>query len=170
MAPYMKIKPYQFGLATISGFWDHSSVTRLRTDRNQLVNIYLMVTMEEPKVAGLFQENMLIFISLIFSGQARCHHSWEFSFYSFGKFNVEFTSFIFISFFAPNLYPIATQRCKMESRIWSKTSKFDHWAWKGIRWVWKSFSESVKDTNFQNMGLKSVECCNGFETDPKIGC
>ena len=38
----MKVKPYQFGLATISGFRDHSNVTRLRTDRNQLVNIYLM--------------------------------------------------------------------------------------------------------------------------------
>ena len=38
----MKVKPYQFGLATISGFQDHSNVPRLRTDRNQLVNIYLI--------------------------------------------------------------------------------------------------------------------------------
>ena len=37
-----KVKPYQFGLATTSGFWDHSSVTWLRTNRNQLVNIYLI--------------------------------------------------------------------------------------------------------------------------------
>ena len=36
------VKPYQFGLATISGFRDHSSVPRLQTNRNQLVNIYLI--------------------------------------------------------------------------------------------------------------------------------
>ena len=42
MLRYMKVKPYQFGLATISDFRDHSSVPRLRTNRNQLVNIYLM--------------------------------------------------------------------------------------------------------------------------------
>ena len=39
---YMKVKPYQFGLATISGFREHSNITGLRTNRNQLVNIYLI--------------------------------------------------------------------------------------------------------------------------------
>ena len=34
--------PYQFGLAAISGFRDHSDITLLRTHRNQLVNIYLI--------------------------------------------------------------------------------------------------------------------------------
>ena len=38
-----KVKPYQFGLATISGFQDHSSVPRIRTNRNQLVNIYMII-------------------------------------------------------------------------------------------------------------------------------
>ena len=42
MLRYMKVKPYQFGLATISGFRDHLEVTRIRTNRNQLVNIYLI--------------------------------------------------------------------------------------------------------------------------------
>ena len=37
-----KVKPYQFGLATISGFWEHLSVPGLRTNRNQLVNIYMI--------------------------------------------------------------------------------------------------------------------------------
>ena len=35
-----KALPYQFGLATISGFQDHSRVTQIHIDRNQLVNIY----------------------------------------------------------------------------------------------------------------------------------
>ena len=43
-----KVKPYQFGLATISGFRDHSEVTRTRTNQNQLVNIYLIRGIEGP--------------------------------------------------------------------------------------------------------------------------
>ena len=39
---YMKVKRYQFSLATISGFQDHLEVTRIRTNRNQLVSIYLI--------------------------------------------------------------------------------------------------------------------------------
>ena len=38
----MKVKPYQFGLATISGFREHSNISGSRTNQNQLVNIYLM--------------------------------------------------------------------------------------------------------------------------------
>ena len=38
----MKVFPYQFGLATVSGFRDHLRVTELQTNQNQLVNIYLM--------------------------------------------------------------------------------------------------------------------------------
>ena len=41
-----KVKPYRFGLATISGFRDHSNVPWLRTDRNQLINIYLISFLE----------------------------------------------------------------------------------------------------------------------------
>ena len=48
----MKVKPYQFGLATISGFRDHSNVPRLRTNRNQLVNIYLMKNFRNFKGGG----------------------------------------------------------------------------------------------------------------------
>ena len=39
---YTKNLPYQFSLATISSFQDHSNIPELRTNRNQLVNIYLM--------------------------------------------------------------------------------------------------------------------------------
>ena len=38
----MKVKPYQFDLATISGFRDHSHMTWCHTNQNQLVNIYLI--------------------------------------------------------------------------------------------------------------------------------
>ena len=34
-----KALPYQFGLASISGFQDHSEVMGIQTNRNQLVNI-----------------------------------------------------------------------------------------------------------------------------------
>ena len=37
-----KALPYQFGLATIKGFWEHLDIPRLRTNANQLENIYLM--------------------------------------------------------------------------------------------------------------------------------
>ena len=37
-----KVLPNQFGLATVSGFQDHSDFPGLRTDQNQLVNIYLI--------------------------------------------------------------------------------------------------------------------------------
>ena len=39
---YMKALPYQFGLAAISGFRDHSDVTDSRTNRNQLLGIHLI--------------------------------------------------------------------------------------------------------------------------------
>ena len=38
-----KAYPYQFGFATISGFREHLHITRLHTNRNQLVNIYLIL-------------------------------------------------------------------------------------------------------------------------------
>ena len=53
---YMKVKPYQFGLATISGFWDHSSVPRLRTNQNQLVNIYLIEGNNHTKMLKMIYE------------------------------------------------------------------------------------------------------------------
>ena len=37
-----KASPYQFGLATISGFWEHSNITGSWTNQNQLVNIHLI--------------------------------------------------------------------------------------------------------------------------------
>ena len=37
----MKVKPYQFGLATISSFQDHLEVTYRRANQNELTNIYL---------------------------------------------------------------------------------------------------------------------------------
>ena len=40
---YAKAFPYQFGWATISSFRDHSNIPDSRTNRNQLVNIYLMI-------------------------------------------------------------------------------------------------------------------------------
>ena len=36
----MKAKPYQFGVAAMSGLRDHSHFRKLRTNRNQRVNIY----------------------------------------------------------------------------------------------------------------------------------
>ena len=39
---YMKALPYQFGLATISGFREHAHVTRIQINRNQLENTYLI--------------------------------------------------------------------------------------------------------------------------------
>ena len=52
-----KVKPYQFGLANISGFRDHSLVTDLRTNRNQLVNIYLMILSQNLSVGSLYVTN-----------------------------------------------------------------------------------------------------------------
>ena len=54
----MKVKPYQFGLATISGFRDHLHITRIRTNRNQLVNIYL-ITGEQKIVEDLVDTNLI---------------------------------------------------------------------------------------------------------------
>ena len=36
----MMTLPYQFGLATISGFGEHTHITGSQTNQNQLVNIY----------------------------------------------------------------------------------------------------------------------------------
>ena len=52
MLRYMKALPYQFGLATVSGFRDHLRVTDLRTNQNQLVNIHLMSEGEGWDVKG----------------------------------------------------------------------------------------------------------------------
>ena len=64
----MKVKPYQFGFATISDFRDHSNVTRLRTNRNQLINIYLIAEVKAVysiKFIGLFP----IFLSTSYTVQ-----------------------------------------------------------------------------------------------------
>ena len=39
---------YQFGLVTICGFREHSNITGLRTNRNQLVNVYLITGCYAP--------------------------------------------------------------------------------------------------------------------------
>ena len=56
MLRYMKALPYQFGLATISGFLEHSHITGLRTMPNQLVNIYMIAASQvHPRCAKVLQ-------------------------------------------------------------------------------------------------------------------
>ena len=43
LAKYMKALPYHFDAATVSGFQDHSEGPGLQTDKNQLLNIYLIL-------------------------------------------------------------------------------------------------------------------------------
>ena len=60
-----KAFPYQFGLVTISGFREHSHITRTHTNRNQLVNIYLIGLLdfyfiELTKWWRMFEQNTII--------------------------------------------------------------------------------------------------------------